>query len=207
MEEIIAQKPFRKKISKKNIPSALIYEVIEGKIIYFRDYQEVLKGNKTLEDITGSSSLQSIIVSCILAFLYETIDKQKYQIATNEAGLHLSKKNNLSADIAIYDKELILKTALNDKYFEIMPLSVIEIDTKADFGEIGTIVDYYSLKTQKMFDFGVEEVIWFFTGSQKTLVAKPNQDWILTDWGKNISILDKYIINLSQIIDNEGFKI
>ncbi|MFN0200732.1 MAG: Uma2 family endonuclease, partial [Bacteroidia bacterium] len=86
------------------VPKSLIYETINGKTIYYRGYREVLRNNQTFSDIMGSSYLQSLLISCIFSFICTKLSKKKYTILTNEVGLHLGNKDNLSNDIAIYDK-------------------------------------------------------------------------------------------------------
>jgi hypothetical protein len=52
-------KPKRK---QKNIPESLVYEMMDGKPIYYQGYQSVLNKKRKPEDIIGSSSLQAILV-------------------------------------------------------------------------------------------------------------------------------------------------
>ena len=51
----------RKKIPAKKIPSYLIYEIWDGKPIYYKGYEDVVNGIKTKEEIMGGSALQSFI--------------------------------------------------------------------------------------------------------------------------------------------------
>ena len=41
----------RPKSKPSQIPAALIYEIIDGKPIYYNGYKAVLKGDKTIEDV------------------------------------------------------------------------------------------------------------------------------------------------------------
>jgi len=52
----------KKPSKKKEIPRELIYEEMDGQPIYYAGYQEVINNNKTLDDIVGSSYLQSVII-------------------------------------------------------------------------------------------------------------------------------------------------
>ncbi len=85
------------------IPPYLVYEIMDGKPIPYRGFESVLNKEKTLEDIMGSRRLQALIISALLRFLYKHLHEDIYEIVTNEAGLHLSKKNNLSTDIGIFE--------------------------------------------------------------------------------------------------------
>ncbi|MDX1943453.1 MAG: hypothetical protein SFU99_23000 [Saprospiraceae bacterium] len=87
------------------IPTALIYEEMDGQAIYYHGYEKVLKGEETVEGIMGSSSLKSKLTGRILKFLYIHLDGDNYRVYPGEAGMHLSKGNNLASDIAIYAAE------------------------------------------------------------------------------------------------------
>lgn len=80
------------RIPAKKIPASLIYEIIDGKPIYYKGYEEVVNGTKTIEEVMGSSNLQSTIIEYLLMVLFKSIDLTKYRVLTNETGLHLSKK-------------------------------------------------------------------------------------------------------------------
>jgi|GEM_PF-3870554 len=54
---------------KRKIPDYLVYEVMDGKPVYYRGYQSVLKKTKTLEEIMGCSSLQAELVSYLLSII------------------------------------------------------------------------------------------------------------------------------------------
>ena len=90
-----------RKVSKilPKIPEYLVYEIINGQPIYYKDYEQVVKGEKTLEEIMGFSTLQGFINSYLLRQLYKKLAEDSYHILTGEAGLHLSKYTNLAGDI------------------------------------------------------------------------------------------------------------
>ena len=188
----------------EGIPNSLVYEEIDGQPIYYRGYREVLSGQKKLEDIMGCSDVQGIVVSAMLEYLYPTIAREKYKIVTNEIGLHIERGNNLSSDIAIYLKSDILRTPLKNKYFDIPPRVAIEIDTKADFSSFDTPTNYYQAKTEKLFAFGVAEVVWLFSETRKVMVARPGKDWVTKDWNKPVTILDQYTFTVSDLIKQGG---
>ena len=62
----------------QNIPSELIYEMDNGTPIYYRGYKDFLNGSKQLDELMGSSFLQSDIITQLVILL----------------GINLSKKFN-----------------------------------------------------------------------------------------------------------------
>ena len=83
-----------KKLSKekrKALLKALIYEKVNGKPIYYRDYKKVLKGELPPEAVMGSSGLQALIIRLIVEFLLKTLDLSRYEILFNELGFLYKK--------------------------------------------------------------------------------------------------------------------
>ena len=67
-------KEIQKSIAKKNtpkIPNNLIYEIIDGKPIYYANYKQVLNNNKQIQDIMGCSGLQAEIIDLIIKFFHK----------------------------------------------------------------------------------------------------------------------------------------
>jgi Uma2 family endonuclease len=187
----------------KKVPDYLIYETIDGKPIYYRGYQSVLSGKKTLEEIIGCSSLQSVIIAYLLRIMYRKIDEANYYVLTNEIGNHISLGNNLSNDIAIYDKKILTAEKINSKYSDVPPRIAIEVDNEADMSEFSEI-GYISKKSKKMIDFGVEKIIWVLTNIKSVLIIEPNQDWQVKNWYKEIEIMDGLTFNIGKYLDAEG---
>ncbi|MDX2305843.1 MAG: Uma2 family endonuclease [Microscillaceae bacterium] len=183
----------------KNIPESLIYEISDGKPIYYKGYQDVLNKTKTLEDIMGCSSLQALIISCILEYLYKNIPSH-YKIFTNEVGLQIQKGMRRACDIVLFDKEQLKDYTYNDKLFSIPPKIVIEVDIKADMEEFVSPLDYYFKKTEELLQFGVEKLIWITTDSQKITLAAPAQDWIIKNWNADIEILPGLTTNVQGLV-------
>ena len=185
------------------IDQLLVYEEMDGKPLYYRGYRDVLNNLKTVDDITGSSSLQAIIIRMLLKFLYAQIDGQEFEVYTNEAGLHLTKGNNLSSDIMIYPVEVIQSHQVDKHYFQIPPKVVVEIDIKVDLSDAAQEA-YVKKKTEKLFQFGVERVICVFSASQQVIPAEPNQDWLIRDWHLPFVIVDNHSINIGERLQKRG---
>jgi len=177
---------------------------MDGKPYYRKGYKDVINKTKTVEEIMGSSSLQFILIDYLLGIIYGFIDRSKYYIATNEAGLHLSKNNNLANDIAIYSSTILTPDKIVNRYADVPPQLVIEIDTKID-GENNNVA--INLKTQKLLNFGVERVIWIFTENQKVMIATSGEDWVIKDWNKDVEIMNGNIFNIANYLQEKGIKI
>ncbi len=195
-----------KKIRPKKIPSYLIYEEMNGVQLPYKGYLDVIKGKKKSEEIMGSSSLQSILVYAIGLFIGNHINRKKYFIASNEAGLHLGNGDNLANDIAIYEKE---NTILNDKYFTNAPKIVVEVDIKIDLNETTWTNewDYVIEKSNKMLQFGVDKVIWITTKSKKIFVSSKTERWYMVDFNEDIPLLDDCVLNLAKLLQEEDIQI
>ncbi len=193
------------------IPDFLIKEEINGKPYAYKGYKSVLSKEKTLEEIMGSSNLQAYLVSCLLEFLFDNISRKAYKIYTNESGIHLSHKNNLACDIAIFDKEKLFADKITKRYINIPPKVVIEVDVDIEsvdnqnvfFMETG----YVSKKTDALLAFGVEKVIWILSEGEKVLVATNDDKWYMLPWNSDIEILDGVTFNIAQFIENEGVEL
>ncbi len=180
----------------------LVYEEMDGQPYYYLHYQAVLNQLKTLEDIMGSSGIQSFIIACIVEFLNDHMDRKTYKVLSNEVGLHINKGNNLAADIAIFEKKELLPEKLTNQYLDIAPKVVIEVDINAFAEELS----YCFAKTQKLLDFGTQKILWIFSESRKLLFVSPNKPWLIVDWDYDIEILDDIVLNVQQLLEKEGLK-
>ena len=193
-----------KKKGRKGIPRELIYEMRYGKPIYYRDYDRVLSGEKTLEEVVGSSGLQSWIIDTLIWFLHRYLDYKKYKILANEVGFHVAHKSWRNLDIAIFERRKLLKEGISEKYVKIPPEVVIEIDTKADLRDYSHFLDYAIEKTQDLLDANAKKVIWIITRREKILVAEKGKNWIITDWNNEIEVIEGIKMNLKKLLEEEG---
>ena len=182
----------------ENIPKSLIYEMVDGKPIYYKGYREFLLGNNKSGEPMGSSLLQSMIITRLVILLFQHLGSD-YYVLTNELGLQFAKGNWRAADIAIYEKSQIAPADITNRYSKIPPKIVIEIDTKAEMEEVKDTFTYYNQKTDQLLDFGVEKVIWIFTDSQKVMLATKDENWQLLGWDKKISILLDLEVDLQEV--------
>ncbi|AEI47423.1 Uma2 family endonuclease [Runella slithyformis] len=199
----ITQKVPRRKRKVEKIPSYLVYETLNGKVLPYKGYKEVLAKKKKTSEIMGCSSLQGILVSIIVWFVNNQINRKKYFVATNEIGIHISKNTNISNDIAIFEKEGII---LTNQYFEVAPKVVIEIDVKVDIDpdDHEENSNYIIEKAQKMLDFGTEKIIWILTQNKTIFVFSKTETWTLVPFHTDIPVLDDCILNLARLMQDEG---
>ncbi len=188
--------------AQQPIPAYLIYETLNGKPLYRKGYKEVLAKQKTPGEVMGCSDIQAIIVSTLYAYLYNKSNRKAYWIVTNEPGLHIQLGDNLSNDIAFYEKD---KVTVKGKFFDVAPKVVVEVDIKIDLEAFpAKAQDYVNQKTQAMLDFGTERVIWITTQSRKVLVATRGENWITFNWDATIPVLDDVTLNVAAVLTEEG---
>lgn len=186
------------------VPEQLIYEMSEQGPIYYRGYEAYLDGTKTLEEIMGSSILQSSVITDLVYALISGLSK-RHKVLSSELGIQLAKGKHRAADIAIVRRDQMTKVKDKRKYLGFAPEVVIEVDIKADLKktEEGLLdsVGYISEKTEELFRFGVNKVIWILTDTEKVIVAEAGQPWTFVTWGEDIPVLDDCHINVKAIVD------
>ena len=188
------------------VPDYLIREIIDGDRWFYRGYRDVLSGLKTPEEIMACSTYQSLLVGYVYNKLWNALEDQHYWVMSNEVGNNLSKKSKVAYDIAVFDKTTLPPERISANYANVPPKLVIEVDVKIE-SESKTPDDIvWQIKTQKLLTSGVEKVIWFFTKTQKVLIARPNEDWILADWQRDIEIWEGLTINVAQYLAKQGIQ-
>ena len=193
--------PIRK--PAKKVPEYMIYEIMDGKPVYYKGYKDVLAGRKTFSEIMGSSRIQSLIVTHLILLLGKFLDDTKFTILSSEAGIHLNKYNNLAGDILVFDNETMPIEMYDEHYADVPPKVVIEVDITADTTDL-TPDGYIYTKTQKLLDFGVEKVIWITTRAKKITIATPNEDWQVKDWNKDVEVFDGITFNIEAYLRRKG---
>lgn len=185
------------------VPESLIYEVLDGRALYYQGYRDVLEGRKTAEEIMGSSTLQWVLVSYFMELMILTLDRKKYRFASNEAGVQLDHRSNLSHDVAIYDRTVLTPDKINKKYASVSAVVAVDIDVKADLSNEADR-NYVNLKTRKLLDFGTDKVLWVFTDSQQVMVAERTADaWLTMDWHRDLELHDGQLFNIGAYLQQE----
>ncbi|MEN0006405.1 MAG: Uma2 family endonuclease [Bacteroidota bacterium] len=186
------------KSATQSIPEVLVYEMVDGVPIYYRNYRAAISGTLSIDEIMGSSKLQSLIVAELI-FLLRSFFGDDYLVFTNELGLQFSKKSWRATDIAVIKSDKV--DDLDNKYLSVAPEIVIEIDAKAELNELKNPLGYYQEKTEELLQFGVEKVIWIFTDTSKVMIAEKGQHWIISDWSQTIEVYAGLTLNVEEIIN------
>jgi len=199
-EEQQEMKPASK---RETIFKDLIYEMRYGRPIYYRDYDKVLSGEKSLEEVMGSGLLQARLIMLIFKVLIERLDFHKYEVYTNELGFKFAPRSWRNLDIANFVKEKIKEyIAKRYKYYvPVAPQVVIEIDTKADLRRFHTPMDYFHEKILDLLNAGVQKVIWIFTASEMVWVAERNKKWVIQKWDEDIEVIENIVINVQKLLN------
>lgn len=207
METTLSQKKrYRHHFAKHEIPKSLIYEMYDGKPMYYKGYKDVMNGTERKENINISE--RTIIISTILQNLMCESDKNSHFVAGNGVGLQISDDTITTSNILIFGKDSLQNIKFDNHYFKIPPLATFDLDFIAETTDFGiSEFNYYSMKTKNLLDFGVKEVFWFFSASKQVAIARPNQDWIIANWDKELVVLDEYKFSLTQLLEKEGFKL
>lgn len=200
----IAIKP-PKVAAKPKVPDFLVKEEIDGVRFYYRNYKDFLNKKKNIEEVMGSSAIQSLVIQYLMKLMFKKDIDLKYYIFTNETGNNLGLRNNLQFDIALYDRTLLTADKITDKYVNaIAPTIVLEIDTDISLDDTGftALQDYYFTKTQKLIDYGTQKVIWIFTKGKKIMVAE-GSEWHIYNFDKTIQVIDNVEFNLAEFFKDE----
>ncbi len=194
--------PRRIRKPPKKVPENLIYEIMDGKPVYYKGYREVILGEKSIVEIMGSSSLQALIVFYLSAFIGKFIDEEIYTVLINEAGLHIDHKNNLANDIAIFEQSVLTPDKISKKYASVPPKIALEIDIDADV-EAMSETGYIYKKTQKMLDFGTQKIFWILTEAQVVMIATSERIETL-HWNQDIELMEGYSFNIGAYLAKKG---
>lgn len=190
-------------ILTETIPASLIFEELDGRPLYYKGYKKVLEKNLSPEEVMGSSFIQALIVTIVASYAKTMLKGRPYWILSNEAGLHISRGNNLNNDIAIFDKASI-KNVFSDSYADVAPKVAIEVDTKIESEHFPNLADYIFRKSEKMIEFGTERIFWILTESRKVMMVDSSCKWTVYEWHERLPVLDDFHICLIDLLKEEG---
>jgi hypothetical protein len=196
----------KKTTRRKKIPDSFIYEILDGKALYYKGYKKAIRNNLNAESIMGASTLQVLILNYLVRILYKTCDENMFWVFFGEPGLHISNKNNLGGDILVYNKKQLPASKISKHYADVPAELQIEVDITAELEDMSE-TGYIKKKTNILLDFGTKKVIWIFTSTQQVLVAEKNKDWLWIDWNKPIQLWEKNTFCIGKYLEEEGVKL
>jgi hypothetical protein len=196
----------KKQSRRKKIPDSFIYEIMDGRPLYYKGYKQAVRNNLNAESIMGASTLQALIIEYLLSILFSVIDRKFYRIFSGEPGLHVSDKNNLGGDILVYDRKKLPASKISKHYADVPAELQIEVDITAELEDM-TETGYIKRKTDVLLDFGTKKVIWIFTATRQVLVAGKNKDWLWINWNKSILLWENNTFNIGRHLKDEGVKL
>ena len=124
---------------KKEIPSYLIRDMIDGIPYYYKGYKDVLNKTKTIHDIMPCSTLQAAIIMYLNFRLTQTLGIDNFMIFTSESGNHLAKNINYGLDLAVYDSNILTANKINKHFANVPPELVVEVDVKVELEDLNEI--------------------------------------------------------------------
>ncbi len=196
----------KKTARRKKVPDSFIYEILDGKPLYYKGYKQAIRNNLNAESIMGASSLQVLIIEYLLKILFSVVNGNLYRIFTGEPGLHVSHKNNFGGDILIYDKKVFPASKISKQYADVPAELQIEVDITAELEDM-TETGYIKRKTDILLEFGTKKIIWIFTATQQVLVAEKDKDWLWINWNKPIELWQNNIFCIGKYLEDEGVKL
>ncbi len=191
---------------KRKIPASLIKETIDGVPFYYKGYRSVLNRTKKLEDIMPDSGLQLFIKRFFFTLLLQKLDASKYEIFMGEVGSHLDHRNNMGLDVTVYDKKILTPDKITNKYIDVSPKIVIEIDVNVEMEDRNSNLfeEFVLRKVRKLHQFGAEKIVWIFSKSKTVIVALPDNTWKVMEWDAEIELLEGIKFNIANYLKKEG---
>lgn len=196
----------KKPSKKRKIPTYLIRETIEGVPFYYAGFKDVINKKKTFEEIMADSGLQSIIKAYLMILFAQKLDLDKFQPVSGEVGNNLDHRNNLALDVAVYENAVLTPDKITEKFIDVNPKIVIEIDVKVTLEDtsIDLFDPYILAKVKKLLSFGTERIIWVFTKSNTIMVAKPGNSWGIFQLDDDVELLEGIHMNIGQFLKSKG---
>ncbi len=189
----------------EKIPDYLIREIIDGISFYYGDYREMMK----LEE-EGKFSLgdffRVIVKNGIHGIIRPQIDEAAYWLWIGEGGLEIDTRNILALPIVVFDRKILTPDKITDKYADVPPKIVIEMDINAALpgSEMELFSHFVLRKVRRLIAFGTEKVVWIFSKSKLVLVASSNEPMQILDWNEDVELFDGIKFNVAKYLEEEG---
>ena len=190
--------------NKVTVPDYLVREIINGRPWFYRGFRDVILGIKQPEEVMACSSLQSVMVNYLNTKLWNHLEDEPYWVMSNEVGNNLLNKDKTAYDVAVFDEKVLPPDKINRYYPSVPPKLVIEVDLRVEVEKPATDDVLVQEKTQKVLDFGVEKVIWFFTKTQKVMIATASGTWTITNWDREVELWEGLSVNIAAYLRKKG---
>lgn len=152
----------------------------------------------------GASGLQSFILSYINWRIVTNTDRKLFRTLTNEPGLHIGHKENLTCDVMVYDREVLTNDKITVKYVDVPPKVSIEVDVKVELNKESDLT-YVFNKTQQLFAFGAQRVIWILTNMRQILIFNAGTSAVIYQpWASEVEVIDGVFFNVDAYLEAEG---
>ncbi len=191
-----------KKRQVRNIPPAFIYEMLDGKPIYYKGTHEAIRQKLSPESVAGTVRRQAYLLDLINSLFHHSLDKKQYRSASGGVGIQLERQSFVASDIVIYRADDRDKMFL-DEFFDFPPTVAIQMGTKAELADFDDPMNYFMDKTNRLLNFGVEKVLWIFTKSQKIWLAQPGKNWETMGWEQTVEVLPGCNLNLLKLLEED----
>jgi len=183
---------------KNEIMSRLIYEMDEGKPIYYKKAKGYLEETKHPLISVPDNNFQAWLKMEIAFFSRQFFKNNKYFISTNN--LRFLEKENLwfISDVVIFDKGNFF---LNSQSTKILPKIIFKIDSKEESNNFLETRKRQKREINQLINLGVEKIIWIYSDAQIVKIRTPKKNEIL-DWDNEIPITKDFSINIQKIVDD-----
>lgn len=114
------------------------------------------------------------------------------------------RSNKRTVDVAVFEESVLPADKINTHYPSVPPKLVIEVDLRVEVEKPYADDVLVQEKTQKVLDFGVEKVIWFFTKTQKVMVATATGAWTITHWDREVELWEGLTVNIAAYLKKRG---
>jgi len=186
--------------ARRKIPKALVYEMDNGKPIFYRNYRKVLDGKLTVEQIRARPLREAFLLILIHNFFHNL--KLKKIDPLLAIGLDLGNKNFREVELGVCSKIQFTKQLLENVYLNIPPKLVFCIDNRKP-NILGSEIIYYVKKIEALLKFGIKKIIWIFTGLNKIMTATNAKKWTFFNWDEDIEVMKGITMNLQELINND----
>ena len=155
----------------------LVADKINGFQYFYKNVKSDLYDNKHIDLNPWHSPIIKMYLNYLLT---QSLGIEKYRIFASASGLSINEENVFCLDLAAYDSTVLTSDKISEKYADVPPLLVVEVDIKVELGNEAEL-DFVHKKTQSLLNYGTGKVIWVLTNEAKIVLAEKYKDWEILD--------------------------